>query len=233
MKNDNPTPHGQAFPPLRSEDSPASTPPQADLLEEMQLLWDRQSQRLDQLLDEHPEGLTRGLGRGYPLSRRRRLMGPNLLILLLGLVCGSLGLVRFLAEPTLFYHLLAYLMGGIGVYLSVCPLLRWLHFLRHPAWVPAPRLPLQGRHAEPLYHHPPRAAGLQPPDAQGSTTRGLLFVLPTIPQAAVLSVMLLLALVVASCAPQGDGYAMTQVSPTDRQASITTITTITTLLTSQ
>ena len=114
MKNDNPTPHGQAFPPLRSEDSPSSTPPQADMLEEMQLLWDRQSQRLDQLLDEHPEGLTRGLGRGYPLSRRRRLMGQNLLILLLGLVCGSLGLVRFLAEPTLFYHLLAYLMGALG-----------------------------------------------------------------------------------------------------------------------
>ena len=217
--------------------------PEGDaLLDELQSLWDDQSRRIDNILVSHPGMQPQRLRRRCHTTRRRQVMAEYLILALINLAAGGYAFATLFHDPYVLIRVTGYLLAATNTFLAAHCIIHFAVILRHhPARVGTLRMSLFIRrmHMEP--HYAPRRDRRRKRDSGGDTTHavpptpakaGRTLLRPVFPaaasfssarQVAAVSATVLIVLVAVSCAPIGDGHAMTKANRAERADAIMTV----------
>ena len=202
---------------------------QDPIFSDLQSLWDEQSRRIDQLLDEHPASQPRTLNFRRYRPWRRRIMAECLALALLNIAVGLYALASFLPNTYILIRVTGYVLACTNALMAFRSLYIFLSLLRHnPARVATSRMSrfISRMHTEPHYapfgHRMSRKHVVNDP-APSTQTSNPPFSIFNFPQVAAVSAAAIVVFVFVSCAPIGDGHVMSKLGRADRAATIMNI----------
>ena len=237
--NTHATPKGE---PLPDCSAPVEASGQDDVLDTLQSLWDDQSRRIDHILADRPEEPPRRLRPRRHMTWRRHIMAEYLILALFNIAAGGYAFATLFHDPYVLIRVTGYLLAATNTFLAAHCIIHFAVILRHhPARVGTVRMSLfiSRMHMEP--HYAPRHGRRRKRDSGGDTTRavpptpakaGWTLLRPVFPaaaafssarQVAAVSATVLIVLVAVSCAPIGDGHAMTKANRAERADAIMTV----------
>ena len=218
----------------RSENLPdlpdfASEAQQEDIFADLQTLWDEQTRRIDHLLAAHPEARPVRLNLRHCRPWRRRVMTEYLILAILNVAAGIYTLFALLPAPYILIRITGIVLASTNAFLAVYSL--YFHFVirRHnPARVSVARMShfIRRMHMEP--HYAPRPDNKHRKSIRNSVyeaktavqTSNSPFSIFNFQQVAAVSAAALVVLTAVSCAPVGDGHAMTKADRAERTVAL-------------
>lgn len=211
------------------------TPSRIDAFEEdpvfadIQTLWDEQSRRIDHILAAHPEARPVRLNLRHCRPWRRRVMTEYLILAIFNVAVGIYTLFALLPDPYILIRITGIVLASTNAFLAVYSLYFFFVFRRHhPARVSVARMSrfIRRMHMEP--HYAPRPDNKHRKSIRHSVyeakttvqTFNSPFSIFNFPQVAAVSAAALVVLTAVSCAPVGDGHAMTKADRAERTVAL-------------
>lgn len=211
------------------------TPSRIDAFEEdpvfadIQTLWDEQTRRIDHILAAHTEARPVRLNLRHRRPWRRRVMAEYLILAIFNIAAGIYTLFTFLPDHYILIRITGIVLASTNAFLAVYSL--YFHFVirrHHPARVSVARMShfIRRMHMEP--HYAPRPDNKHRKSIRNSVyeaktavqTSNSPFSIFNFPQVAAVSAAALVVLTAVSCAPVGDGHAMTKADRAERTVAL-------------